>query len=67
MAGKRPDFSVRTVVATNGQRDRWREIGAAFRHEESGNITVLLDALPLGGKLVLMPPKEQRTSRKSSR
>ena len=57
MKGKRPDFSVNTVIATeNG--DRWREIGVAFTSER-GTITVLLDALPVAGKLVLTPPKER--------
>lgn len=60
MKGKRPDYGVSTVIATeNG--DRWREIGVAFASERGGTITILLDALPVSGKLVLTPPKE-RTS-----
>lgn len=58
MAGKRPDYAVSIVVATEGERDRWRQIGAAFIHKETGNITVLPDALPLTGKLILLPTKE---------
>jgi hypothetical protein len=54
--GKRPDHAVSTVVNTeNG--DRWREIGVAFTNENGGTITVLLDALPMSGKLVLRPPR----------
>ena len=60
MKGKRPDYIVNTVIQTeNG--DRWREIGVAFVSEQTAAITILLDALPVHGKLVLMPPKE-RTS-----
>jgi hypothetical protein len=58
MKGKRPDYAVSTVVNTeNG--DRWREIGVGFTSEKGDTITVLLDALPVTGKLVLRPPKPQ--------
>jgi hypothetical protein len=58
MKGKRPDYTVSTVVGTeNG--DRWREIGVGFTSDKGGTITVLLDALPVTGKLVLRPPKAQ--------
>ena len=61
MKGKRPDYSVNTVIpAENG--DRWREIGVAFANERGGTITILLDALPVSGKLVLTPPKERTES-----
>jgi hypothetical protein len=58
MKGKRPDYTVSTVIGTeNG--DRWREIGVGFTSDRGGTITVLLDALPVSGKLVLRPPKPQ--------
>ena len=58
MKGKRPDYSVNTVIpAENG--DRWREIGVAFASDKGGTITVLLDALLVSGKLVLTPPRER--------
>jgi len=57
MKGKRPDYSVSTVIATDNG-DRWREIGVAFASER-GTITILLDALPVSGKLVLTQPKER--------
>ena len=59
MRGKRPDYTVSTVIQT-GNGDRWREIGVAFASEKGGTITVLLDALPVTGKLVLSPPKERQ-------
>ena len=59
MKGKRPDYTVSTVVqADNG--DRWREIGVAFT-SEGGTITVLLDALPVSGKLVPRAPQQRPT------
>ena len=61
MKGQRPDYSVNTVIpAENG--DRWREIGVAFESDKGGTITVLLDALPVSGKLVLTPPRDRTTS-----
>jgi hypothetical protein len=42
-------------------KSRWREVGAAFAGQK-GTLTVLLDAVPLSGKIVLLPPdmpKEQ--------
>jgi hypothetical protein len=60
MKGKRPDFSVSTVIPIQ-DGDRWREIGVAFASER-GTITVLLDASPVSGKLVLTPPRERTTS-----
>lgn len=59
MKGKRPDYTVSTVVSTDAG-DRWREIGVGFTSEKGDTITVLLDALPVTGKLVLRPPKPQR-------
>lgn len=64
MKGKRPDYSVSTVIpAENG--DRWREIGVAFASERNDTITVLLDAFPVSGKLVLTPPRERSGSQQS--
>lgn len=65
MKGKRPDYSVSTV-SPGETGDRWREIGVAFASDKGGTITVLLDALPVSGKLVLSPPRE-RTANSSER
>lgn len=58
MKGKRPDYVVSTVVDAGDGQSRWREIGVAFASDK-GTVTVLLDALPVSGKLVLAPPKER--------
>ena len=60
MKGKRPDYTVNTVV-TSDAGERWREIGVAFASDKGGTITVLLDALPVSGKLVLRPPRSPAT------
>ena len=38
MKGKRPDYTVSTVVQTDNG-DRWREIGVAFASDKGGTIT----------------------------
>jgi len=64
MKGKRPDYSASTVIHTeNG--DRWRDIGVGFV-SEGGTITVLLDALPLSGKLILRTPQRRTASATST-
>jgi hypothetical protein len=40
-----------------GKKGIWTKIGAAFAHEKHGGFTIELDALPVTGKIVLMPPK----------
>jgi hypothetical protein len=58
MKGRRPDWIASTVVEGE-QKSRWREIGVAFDAENGETITLLLDALPVSGKLVLTRPKKQ--------
>lgn len=62
MKGKRPDFAVSTVVSAEND-DRWRGIGVGFTSEKGDAITVLLDALPVSGKLVLRAPKPAADAR----
>jgi hypothetical protein len=56
---KMPDFIAWSVVEdpNDGAKSRWKECGVCFTNK--GSITVLLDTLPLSGKLVLLPPKEK--------
>lgn len=56
--GKAPHF-IAYSVAEGKEKSRWREIGAAWYHnEEKDGLTVELDAVPSNGaKLVLRVPK----------
>ena len=36
----------------------WTKIGAAWPHGSGSGFTIELDALPLGGRIVLIEPKE---------
>ena len=46
-------FRVYTIVSRPKQDDYWLNIGAAFPHEDGKGFNVMLQALPLGGKIVL--------------
>lgn len=49
-----------TVVKRGeGQDDFWLNIGAAFMHQDGDGFNIVLQALPINGKIVLRPPKAQ--------
>ncbi|MBU6998611.1 MAG: hypothetical protein HXS41_01830 [Theionarchaea archaeon] len=55
MSEVKPDFVVR-VVKDVGGKDRWTDVGVAYRNAR-GSITVYLSALPLNDKMLLIPSK----------
>jgi hypothetical protein len=56
MKGQAPTYQAATVVNDQESgKDRWSNIGVAFQNQDS--ITVLLDAVPVNGKIVLTKPK----------
>ena len=72
----KPSFSVYTVIKKEGREDYWLNIGAAFDHK-AGGMTILLQALPIDGRLVLRtyvekpdqapPPDEPRRDEEPKR
>jgi hypothetical protein len=46
-----------TVKDHPGEKSIWRRIGVAFPHDNGAGLTVLLDALPIDGRIVLVEPK----------
>lgn len=44
------------------EKTRWRNIGVAFPHSKGEGFNVVLDAMPIDGKLVILPPKENDDS-----
>jgi hypothetical protein len=59
MANAQPTHTAYTVVKREGQDDYWLNIGAAFMHQDGDGFNVMLQALPINGKIVLRPPKAQ--------
>ena len=48
-------YTVRDAEA--GRKAAWRRIGVAFPHDRGSGLTVLLDALPRDGRIVLVEPR----------
>ena len=70
MADKRPDYRVYTVIKREGTdeqgkpRDFWLNLGVGYVHEDKQGLNVLLQALPVDGRLVIRKyedkPKEPK-------
>lgn len=61
-AGQQPTYQAYTVVKREGQDDFWLNIGAAFMHQDGDGYNIVLQALPIDGKIVLRLPKTQEDS-----
>ncbi len=44
---------------SNTKRTIWTRIGCAFPHETGAGLTVVLDAVPLDGRIILLEPDAQ--------
>jgi hypothetical protein len=54
-----PDFIAYSLVSTKDKnKDYWHRLGAAFKQAKSGGYNLQLNSLPLDGRIVLMPPKQ---------
>jgi hypothetical protein len=60
MANQQPDFRAYTVVKREGAEDWWCPIGAAFMHQDGDGYNIVLQALPIDGKIVLRLPKDDQ-------
>ena len=54
-----PTHRAYTVIKREGKEDYWLNLGMAFRQDDGEGFNLLLQALPLDGKLVLRTYKEQ--------
>jgi hypothetical protein len=65
--GNRPDFDVFAVREREGGsgKDIFVKIGVAFkRRNEAEGVNIMLDALPLGRRLVVVPPRDDDAERR---
>jgi hypothetical protein len=65
MANQQPAYRAYTVVKREGQEDFWLAIGAAFMHQDGDGYNLVLQALPIDGKVVLRLPKEDKAEQPS--
>ncbi|HTV27698.1 MAG TPA: hypothetical protein VMF32_07935 [Xanthobacteraceae bacterium] len=61
MAHQQLSYRAYTVIKREGQDDFWLAIGAAFQHQDGDGYNVVLQALPIDGKIVLRLPKDDQT------
>lgn len=57
--GNRPDFDVFAIrEREEGQgKDIFVKVGVAFKRRNAEGVTIMLDALPFGRKLAVLPPR----------
>lgn len=55
----KPAYRAYTVIKREGKEDFWLNLGVAFAHEDGEGFNLLLQALPIDGKLVLRRYKEE--------
>lgn len=53
---KKPAFIAYTVTG-QGKNAYWTRIGSAWQHNHTEGLNIELTALPISGRIVLMPPK----------
>ena len=59
-----PKYRAYTVIKREGKDDYWLNLGVAFRHEDGEGFNLLLQAMPLDGKIVLRTYKEREEEQK---
>ncbi len=62
-----PAYRAYTVVKREGADDYWLAIGAAFPHADGGGFNVVLQALPIDGRIVLRLPKDDEPAEQPAR
>jgi hypothetical protein len=56
-----PAFTAYAVTKHEGKDDWWTPIGAAFPHGDGEGYNIVLQTIPLDGKVVLRPPKGEES------
>ena len=60
-----PAYRAYTVIKRDNKDDYWLNLGVAFPHEDGEGFNLLLQALPLDGKIVLRTYKEDEEEEKA--
>lgn len=63
MANAQPSFRAYTVIKRDKEDDFWLPIGAAFPHEDAKGYNIVLQALPIDGRVILRVPKDDDAQR----
>ena len=58
---KKPAF-IAYAVTGEGKQAFWTRIGSAWQHQQGEGFNLELNALPVQGRIVLMPPKAEEST-----
>ena len=58
---KKPAF-IAYAVTGEGKQAFWTRIGSAWQHQHGEGFNIELNALPVQGRIVLMPPKAEEST-----
>jgi len=75
---QQPTHRAYSVIKREGQDDFWLNLGLAFPHKDGKGFNIMLQALPLDGKIVCreptgddepeqQPPRQERNDRQTRR
>lgn len=63
---KKPDYIAYTVKQRNeGQKSVWTAIGSVWNHRQGGGFDLVLNAMPLDGRIVCVPPRDDEAEKKA--
>ena len=65
MADQQPMYRAYTIIERDKDVPFWLNIGVAFPHKDTKGVNVILQALPLNGKLVLRLYEEELDQNKT--
>jgi hypothetical protein len=60
----KPAYKAYSVIKREGKEDWWLNLGIVYPHEDGEGFNLLLQALPLDGKIVLRTYKEKEEEEK---
>ena len=59
-AGKRPTHIAYSVRDRENQKSDWRPVGAAWEHADGKGLNIILDLVPLDGRIALRVREETK-------
>ena len=62
MTTKQKPSLIAYAVSGEGDKAFWTRIGTAWPHKSGEGFSIDLTAFPIGGRIVLMPPKASQNS-----
>ena len=63
---KAPDF-IAWHVQQKGEKTYWNKVGACWGHKDKKGMTLHLEVVPLGGRIILRQPSEQKPEGEGAR